>query len=224
MKEGPDISRIASLIGDPGRANMLVALMSGKALTATELTAEAGVTKQTASSHLSKLRDAGLIEAQSQGRHRYFRLSGDEVATALEALMGLAASKGNLRTRTGPKDGELRFARVCYKHLAGEQGVLLYDAMRRNGHVHLGPEGLNLTEAGADLIGSLGIKIAGSERSAMCLECLDWSVRRSHLAGRLGRAILQFTLDQKWAARVPDTRIIRFSARGGAEFSKAFQL
>ncbi len=224
MKEGPNIARIATLIGDPGRANMLAALMSGKALTATELAGEAGVTKQTASAHLAKLKDGDLVVVEAQGRHRYFRLAGEEVAATLEALMGLAAAKGQLRTRTGPKDPELRHARVCYNHLAGEQGVRLYDGMLGHGYLRLGSNGLDLTQSGQELVGRLGIALDGNSRAPLCRECLDWSARRSHLAGRLGRAILQFTFEQGWAKRVEGTRIVRFTATGGAAFARAFKL
>ena len=130
MKEGPDISRIAALIGDPARANMLTALMSGKALTATELSQEAGITRQTASTHLAKLDEGGLLMPRKQGRHKYFSLASDDVAHVLEVLMGLAAESGHLRTRTGPRDEELRKARVCYNHLAGHMGILMYDGFR----------------------------------------------------------------------------------------------
>ena len=122
MKEGPDIAHVAALIGDPARANMLTALLSGKALTATELASEAGVTVQTASSHLAKLGTGGLLRQRKQGRHKYFSLAGADVAHVLEGLMGLAAGAGHLRTRTGPKDAQLRKARVCYNHLAGDMG------------------------------------------------------------------------------------------------------
>src|ERR1700760_2508754 len=104
MKSGPDIAMVASLVGDPARANMLTALMDGRALTASELAQEAGITPQTASSHLAKLEAGGLLEPEKQGRHRYFRLNGPEVAYGLEALMGLAAHAGHSRVRTGPKD------------------------------------------------------------------------------------------------------------------------
>lgn len=112
MKEGPDIARVAALIGDPARANMLAALMSGKALTASELAAEAGVTPQTASSHLARLTEGGLVSVRKQGRHRYIALASAEVARALEGLMDLATGAGHLRTRTGPRDDALRKARV----------------------------------------------------------------------------------------------------------------
>ncbi|MEL7454334.1 MAG: winged helix-turn-helix domain-containing protein, partial [Pseudomonadota bacterium] len=131
MKEGPDIALFGALIGDPARANILTALMSGKALTATELAGEAGVTIQTASSHLKKMEDAGLLRQRKQGRHRYFALADDDVSHVLESLMGLAAKRGLLRTRPGPKDAALRKARVCYNHLAGDMGVALYENMLR---------------------------------------------------------------------------------------------
>ena len=119
MKEGPDITLLGSLIGDLAWANVLTALMSGKALTASELAAEAGITKQTASSHLNKLEAAALVSQRKQGRHRYFTLADDEVGSMLEAMMGPAAKRGLLRTRTGPKDPALRKARICFNHLAG---------------------------------------------------------------------------------------------------------
>src|SRR5690606_11551205 len=129
MKEGPDIARIAAVIGDPARANMLVALMSGKALTATELAAEAGVTAQTASSHLARLHASGLPRTRKQGRHKYFSLASVEVAGVLEALMGLAAGAGHFRSRTGPMNKALRRARICYNHLAGDMGVQMFDSL-----------------------------------------------------------------------------------------------
>src|SRR5262245_49467163 len=126
MKDGPNIAALAALIGDPARANMLTALMGGQALTTSELALEAGVTKQTASSHLAKLADARLVAIEAQGRHRYYRLAGRHVASLLEQLMGVAARIGPTRARPGPKEPALRHARVCYDHLAGDLGVALY--------------------------------------------------------------------------------------------------
>src|SRR4030081_392312 len=131
MKAGPDIAMVAALVGDPARSNMLTALMSGRALTASELAQEAGITPQTASSHLSKLEAGGLVEQEKQGRHRYFRLTDPDVAGVLEGLAGLAARAGHMRVRTGPKDPALRRARVCYDHLAGDLGVQMLDSMRK---------------------------------------------------------------------------------------------
>ena len=131
MKAGPDIAMVASLVGDPARANMLTALMTGRALTASELAHQAGITPQTASSHLAKLEAGGLIEQEKQGRHRYYRLTDPDVAGVLEGLAGLAARAGHMRVRTGPKDPALRRARICYDHLAGDLGVQMLDSMKQ---------------------------------------------------------------------------------------------
>ena len=148
MKEGPDIARIAALIGDPARANMLTALMSGKAVTATELAQEANVTLQTASTHLSKLDQGGLLRPRKQGRHKYFSLANDDVARVLEGLMGLAAGSGHLRSRTGPRDPALRKARVCYNHLAGDLGIRLFDSLVSRGFLQTRRGALHLSKAG----------------------------------------------------------------------------
>jgi DNA-binding transcriptional ArsR family regulator len=227
MKEGPDIARIAALIGDPARANMLTALMSGKALTVSELAEEAGVTIQTASSHLSKLDDGGLLRPRKQGRHKYFALASDEVARVLEGLMGLAAGSGHFRKRTGPRDAELRQARVCYNHLAGDMGTQMFDSFIAQGYLVQGGEDLRLTETGAAFSAKFGIDVAGlrKARAPVCRECLDWSERRSHLAGSLGRAFLSRFEEMSWAKRYPKkTRIVTFSRSGAAEFNKLFQV
>src|SRR3954468_22205728 len=162
MKAGPDIAMVAALVGDPARSNMLTALMTGKALTASELAQEAGVTRQTASSHLAKLEGGGLVEPEKQGRHRYYRLTGPDVAEVLEGLMGLAARIGHLRVRTGPKDPALRRARVCYDHLAGELGVQMLDAMTRGQLVRRNKDEISLTTAGEKFVAAkLQIDIAG---------------------------------------------------------------
>src|SRR6478736_7091165 len=126
MSDGPNIARIAALIGDPARAEMLTALMTDRALTATELAGIAGITKQTVSAHLAKMREAKLIAVDSQGRHRYFRLADRDVAHLLESLMGVAFRTGALRARASPREPALRRARVCYDHLAGELGVAIH--------------------------------------------------------------------------------------------------
>src|ERR1700739_2701575 len=148
MKAGPDIALVASLVGDPARCNMLTALMSGQALTATELAQEAGVTPQTASSHLAKLEAGGLVTPQKQGRHRYFRLKDSEVAAALESLAGLADHAGHRRVRTGPRDPQMRQARVCYDHLAGEFGVRMFDHLTGRQMLAFADAELTLTPRG----------------------------------------------------------------------------
>jgi len=221
MKEGPDIARIAALIGDPARANILTALMSGKALTATELAYEAGVTPATTSSHLTKLADGGLIRPTKQGRHKYFALSSDDVAQVLESLMGLAAGTGHLRTRTGPRDAALRKARVCYNHLAGDMGVRLYQSLLSKAIDTESEDDIALTPSGAAFAQEFGIDINAltAAKSPVCKSCLDWSERRTHLAGSLGRAILTQIEARNWARRTPNTRIVAFTPTGERAFA-----
>src|ERR1700704_4397431 len=152
MKAGPDIAMVASLVGDPARANMLTALMTGRALTATELAHQAGITPQTASSHLSKLEAGGLIEQEKQGRHRYYRLPHPPRAGGVEGLAGLAARAGHMRVRTGPKDPALRRARICYDHLAGDLGVQMLDSMKRQRLVRQHQHDIKLTAEGARFV------------------------------------------------------------------------
>lgn len=221
MKSGPDIARIANLIGDPARCNMLVALMSGQALTASELASEAGITPQTASSHLARLESGKLITARRQGRHKYFALAGECVASALEGLMGAAQQTGHLRMRTGPRDAALREARVCYNHLAGRAGTRLYDRMVRASWLNLGPNGLALSDAGQRFTNDIGLDLASlqSRRAPLCRECLDWSERRSHMGGALGRALLGRFEALGWFRRSEGSRSLAFTPRGYEGFA-----
>ena len=225
MKEGPDIARIAALIGDPARANILTALMTGKAITATELAAEAGVSPQTASTHLAKLDQGGLLRPHKQGRHKYFSLANDDVARVLEGLMGLAAGSGHLRSRKGPKDPALRKARVCYNHLAGDMGVQLFDSLVHSRFLKMENSVLALSQDGRAFVCDFGIAIdqLASQRMPLCRECLDWSERRSHLAGSLGRAFLSRFEEKGWARRKRGTRIVQFSQSGEKAFARVFR-
>lgn len=227
MKEGPDIARVAAMVGDPARANMLTALLDGVALTASELTLEAGVTKQTASSHLSKLVDAGLVAVEAQGRHRYYRLADADVAGLLETLMGVAARARALRTRPGPKEPALRRARLCYDHLAGDLGVALFDSFIRNKWVLPGPEKtFALTRLGRVKASTFGVEIEELEKGArpLCRACLDWSVRRNHLAGALGAAILDQVFERGWAAQRRGSRVLEFTRMGEAGLKRVFMM
>jgi DNA-binding transcriptional ArsR family regulator len=225
MKDGPNIAAIAAMVGDPARANMLTALLNGAALTATELTLEAGVTKQTASSHLSKLVDAGLVAVEAQGRHRYYRLADADVARLLETLMGVAARAKALRSRPGPKEPALRRARICYDHLAGELGVELFDAFLRHKWILPGPENTyTLTKLGRIKVQTFGVDIDDIEKGArpLCRSCLDWSVRRHHLAGALGAAILDVIFDRGWATQKRGSRVLEFTRIGEAGLRRVF--
>ncbi len=220
MKDGPDIARIAALVGDPARANILTALLDGQALTASELAEAAGITPQTASSHLSKLSDAALVVVQPQGRHRYWRLEGNDVAHLLEALMGLATKAGHVRTKRGPNDPALRKARICYDHLAGDYGVLLFDSLKKKKILTADKTSLTLTPKGLAFFTKLGIDVPTlrQQRRPLCKECLDWSVRRSHLAGALGASILDYIVAEKWAKKHNTSRVINFTTSGEKQF------
>lgn len=224
MKEGPDIAQIGSLIGDPARANMLTALMGGKALTATELAAAGGITLQTASTHLSKLEAGGLLAQRKQGRHRYFALADDAVGKLLESIMGFAAGRGHLRHQPGPKEPALRKARICYDHLAGDYGVRMLDSLIASGAIYAVGDGLAVTEKGEDRFKCIGIDLHGlkSSRRPLCRSCLDWSERRAHLAGSLGKALLSNFFDKGWARRTAESRSVIFSPEGERQFLQLF--
>jgi DNA-binding transcriptional ArsR family regulator len=227
MKSGPDIAMVASLVGDPARANMLTALMTGRALTAGELAAQAGITPQTASSHLAKLEAGRLIEQEKQGRHRYYRLTGPDVASVLEGLDGLAARTGHMRVRTGPKDPALRHARICYDHLAGDLGVQMLDSMKRQRLVRQSKQAIELTTEGKRFMASalqIDAETLTHPRRPVCKACLDWSERRHHLAGTLGAAMMTRFTELKWAARdaAPGSRVVNFSRQGEKRFAALF--
>jgi DNA-binding transcriptional ArsR family regulator len=227
MKAGPDIAMIAALVGDPARSNMLSALMTGRALTASELAYQAGITPQTASSHLSKLQAGGLIEPEKQGRHRYYRLTGPDVAGVLEGLAGLAARAGHMRVRTGPKDPELRRARICYDHLAGDLGVQMLDSMKKQRLVRQSKQAIELTAEGKRFMAKtlqIDADMLAHPRRPVCKACLDWSERRHHLAGTLGAAVMTRFTELKWAARdpTPGSRVVNFSRNGEKRFAALF--
>ena len=226
MKDGPNIARVAGLIGDPARAEILTALLADRALTATELAGIAGVTKQTVSAHLAKLVDAGLLAVEAQGRHRYFRLAGGDVAQLLESLMGVAFRTGALRLLPGPREPALRKARVCYDHLAGELGVLAYDGLLARG--------LLADEAGQPLPHQRRRRLAarvrhrpgagGAPAAHFCRPCLDWGERRHHLGGALGAALLARFYELRWARRAKDSRVVVFTPKGEQSLRAAFAL
>jgi DNA-binding transcriptional ArsR family regulator len=227
MKAGPDIAMVAALVGDPARSNMLTALMTGRALTACELAHQAGVTPQTASSHLAKLEAGGLIEPEKQGRHRYYRLTGPDVAGVLEGLAGLAARAGHMRVRTGPKDPALRRARICYDHLAGDLGVQMLDSMKKQRLVRQTKQTIELTAEGKrfmDKTLQIDAETLAHPRRPVCKACLDWSERRHHLAGTLGAAVMTRFTELKWAARdsAPGSRVVNFSRNGEKRFAELF--
>lgn len=225
MTERPDIASIAALIGDPARAGILLALLAGRALTATELAGHAGVTKQTASAHLGKLVDAQLLRVERQGRHRYFRLADPDVAQVLERLLNIAQRTGVSERKVGPHDPALRRARVCYDHLAGELAVLAFDSLLRKRLLRADGEALLLTRSGRVFFVRIGIDLEALESRPrpLCRPCLDWSMRRPHLAGALGASLLAHFIDSGWARRVRHSRTVLFTIDGERRFSELFK-
>ena len=237
----PNIALIASLIGDQARSKMLTALMCGKALTATELALEADITAQTASSHLTKLVEGELLVVRKQGRHKYFQLKDHQVAELLEQLLTLSAahssatnssttnlstSGASLKQSTGPADPRLRRSRICYDHLAGELGVKLYNALIQNDLMEDQANQPQLTEQGQHFFQELGVDLnkLQAKKRPVCKACLDWSERRSHLAGSLGQWILSDLIEKQWAKQDMNSRAIQFSEQGLKQFAKRYGL
>ena len=220
----PFISEVAALIGNPSRANVLIALLDGRALTASELACAAGVSPQTTSGHLGKMTQARLLTLTRQGRHCYYRLASPLIGRMLESIMAVAAERPSRERPRWRGDDELRTARTCYDHLAGRLGVALADALTARDCVVMTEDGGMVTPAGERFFLGLGLdtrKIARARR-AFCRPCLDWSERRLHLAGALGAAIAARCFDLGWVVRVRDTRAVRISRRGERAFAETF--
>jgi DNA-binding transcriptional ArsR family regulator len=196
----PPFAATAALLADPARAAMLQALMGGEALTAAELARAAGVAPPTASGHLAKLVDGGLVAVRPQGRHRYHALASEEVAATLEALGVLA---GSVRpARRWPHGEGFRTARLCYDHLAGRLGVALHARLVGADWLAPAPGGWSLTPAGEGALRAAGAEpeAARTARRFAC-DCMDWSERRPHLAGGLGRELAALCLRRGWVRR-----------------------
>ncbi len=226
MAEGPYIAEVAALIGDPARANMLCALMDGRAHTAAELAHVAGIGAPTASVHLARLVAGGLLSVEKQGRHRYFCLAGVEIADVLEALTALAPAVAPRLRPTGPRDAAMRHCRTCYDHLAGAAAVAIAEACVARGWLTDGPDAFALTEDGVAGLAALGVDVraARAGRRRFSPRCLDWSERRAHLGGALGAALLSALEARGWVGRVPRSRVARITLSGEAGLKAALDL
>ncbi len=224
-------TEVAAAAGDPARTSMLHALMDGRALTANELARAAGITPQSASSHLSRMTTLGLLIVEKQGRHRYHRLATPAVAHMMESIMQVAAeiSPGRKRLIVGPRDSALRRARTCYDHFAGQLGVDLADAMVAQGRVELTSDAGVVTESGIAFLKELGIDMTSmlalrTKRSGrvLCRPCLDWSERRPHLAGLLGAALCEHSMNKNWTRRSNQSRAVTITPEGERIFREKF--
>jgi len=216
MNTGSEIAEVAALIGDPARANILMALADGRALTATELALAAGVSPQTTSGHLAKLTEAHLLAVAAQGRHRYYRIAGPAVGHALESLMTLAVTGLAPKRLPSKQDDAIRAARTCYDHLAGRLGVALADRLIEAGYLMPVDADFRVTRRGEAFLRTLGVDIAAArrQRRAFARQCIDWSERRPHVAGALGAALADRFFERGWITRVRDGRAVTVTPTG----------
>ena len=221
MTDVTRVAMIASLLGDPARANIMTALMDGRALTAKELAFAAHVAPQTASGHLGQLAEAGLLSVERQGRHRYHRIASPLIGRMIEGIMAVAGAMPEPR-RTAWRGGEaLRTARTCYDHLAGRLGVAIADALSGRGAIRLGEDGGEVTQSGEETFAAMGVMAAPKRGRMFCRPCLDWSERRPHLAGTLGAALACRCFELGWIERLRDTRAVAITEAGRAGFAGA---
>jgi DNA-binding transcriptional ArsR family regulator len=220
-----DLAAVGALLGNPSRAAMLDALMTGRALTATELARAAEISAATASEHLAKLRAGGLVEVVPQGRHRYHRLASPDVGTALEALSLIAPEKPVTTLRQSGRARSLAEARTCYDHVAGRSGVALHDGLLSRGWLLPGPCGYGLSEQGVKGLVGWGVDVSAARtaRRRFARPCLDWTERREHLAGSLAAALAVALIDgpEPWfTRRSDDHRGLRATDLGRARLAE----
>jgi DNA-binding transcriptional ArsR family regulator len=224
MITGPLIAEIAGLVGEPARATMLSALLDGRALTATELAYAARITPQTASTHLTKLTEAGLLSPIRDGRHRYFRLASPKVVEMLDGIMAVALDNRPRHRPLSRQARELCSARICYDHLAGRLSVDLTDFFTTHEYIVLGDEGAQVTEDGSRFLAEFGIDlfIAANKRRQFCRSCLDWTERRPHIGGAVGAALTNRFFELGWTERMQHSRAIAVTASGKHGFLETF--
>jgi len=228
MNDEPDVSRIASLLADPARARILRTLIDGTMRPAGELAYAANVSAQSASAHLAKLVDGGLLSLEAQGRHRYFRLASAEVADAVESLgsLSMAVRPRQPRSPAIPKSAPVQFlhARTCYDHLAGEMAVQVCAAMLKARWMSVQGRDFCVTRLGQQRLAALGVDLDAAQRSrrAFARACVDLTQRRPHLGGALGAALLDLYFARGWILRTQRSRAVSITPRGSEAFGKLF--
>ena len=218
MTYQPGFAATAFLLADHARAAMLAALLDGRALPAGELARAGGVTAQTASAHLAKMLEGGLLDVETEGRHRYYRLAGAHIAHMLESL-SLIQPEAARPPALSPQAREFRFCRRCYDHLAGQLGVAVTQALQARGYLLAAPDKqFDITEPGADWFAGIGLNVDAltPTRRGLARQCLDCTERRHHLAGPLGVALLAALCDHGWLRKDAHSRAIRVTPRGWA--------
>ncbi|QDR79194.1 ArsR/SmtB family transcription factor [Sporomusa termitida] len=226
MHANPNLAAVAALIGDPSRAAMLVSLLGGKTLPAGDLARAARISPQTASAHLAKMLQGGLLIQEAYGRHKYFRLASSEVGQALEALQTISPPQPVRSLRESDQLHALQFARTCYDHLAGKIGVALTDRLLAMGLVEKSGKDFIVSAAGKAWLQNFGVETEANPKSRryFARQCLDWSERRQHLAGSLGAALTRRLFELKWLEDLPDGRAVRVTAAGRKGLSEKFGL
>jgi DNA-binding transcriptional ArsR family regulator len=219
-----DFASVARLLASPARSAMVSALLDGRALTATELARRARIAPSTASEHLAELTRGGLTEVLSQGRHRYYRVAGADVAEALEAFARICPPAPVRSLRASTQARSLAAARVCYDHVAGDLGVRLHDAMVGRGWLADAQPDYLLTDAGADALVGLGVDVdqALGSRRRFAYPCLDWTSRRFHLAGALAAELTATLLSLGWVEHTRAARGLRVTAVGAESLAASF--
>lgn len=240
MSGDADLSRVGELLADRARCRMLLAMLSGQELTASALAGEGGVSRSTASAHLRKLTDGGIVAVRAAGRHRHYRLVGSDVAEALERLMQLAPAAPISSLRESTRAHQLRLARTCYNHLAGRLGVQVMASMLDRGLLTGGDGGFDparavldrpaspghdieyrLTPDGSDFLNTLGARLPGGRRP-LVRYCIDWTETRHHLSGQVGRALCDRFLDAGWVQRRDAPRVLRVTPQGTTALRREF--
>ncbi|MBB3070863.1 DNA-binding transcriptional ArsR family regulator [Paenibacillus baekrokdamisoli] len=218
-----NIASVAALIGDPTRTTILSSLADGRALTAGELAYIAEVSPQTASAHLTKLVEGGLLVMQAQGRHHYYRLTSSKVAEVMEEIASLAPPAPTRSLRESDQAKALRFARTCYEHLAGELGVSITNALLKKGYIKESNEKYQLTNLGEQWLIAFGVKIDGLNRLASSIpRHIDWTERHHHIGGPIAVGITRRLLELGWVTRGPVRRSIVLTDAGRIHIQREF--
>lgn len=226
MPPDSDIAAVAALLADPSRAAMMVALLDGRALAAGELARIAAVSAQTASAHLSKLLAGGLVRLTAQGRHRYYAIANGEIAHAIETLSVIAPPAKIRSLRQSLQMQQLSSARTCYDHLAGRLAVGIADSLVERGDCERLESGFAIATSGIAFLATLGIDAASLCKGTppIAKSCIDWTERRQHLGGPVGKALLHAMIDRQWLERSAQPRLLRVTQAGRRSLRRHFNL